>query len=371
MPKRLFIAYPFRFDEDGYREVLEARLRPDIEPVFADDVIENKHVLQKIRDMMQRADACMFDITDNNHNVWLELGIAIGENQPGFVAVNKSKVGAIGADIVGWDQLRYSSFEDLADKVYDLMMRGALPARPPASVPDVDVKKTLRTLKFGAPESEDARLIVFALPVPYERHYKDFKTLHVPEFSAKGLVPIVNAFGDRGGFWAMGSSWSPYPRADHIEAWDGGLNEPPAHRDSNLRLYLSGLVVYARRIQMHSKLRRPFVYLYSLRELVEAALGAIAETRLQFGFGDQKYVAVGAALLNAPNMRFSSATREFYPANDQGFTMDNSAEVIFLPDEPLVIESAQLQSDAAAIAKLIESDVRAQLLDPEGELDEA
>ena len=67
----------------------------------------NDHVLAKIRGMMSEADTCMFDISGNNPNVMLELGIALGEKHPGFVAIDRKTVTNIGADVVGWDQLRY------------------------------------------------------------------------------------------------------------------------------------------------------------------------------------------------------------------------------------------------------------------------
>ncbi len=127
---KLFIAYPYQFNEHGYREALSSEFAgTDVTLTYADERLANDHVLYKIRDMMAEADACMFDISGNNPNVMLELGIALGEDHPGFVAVNAVDVGAIGADVVGWDQLRYKTFADLAKQLRGYVAKGAIPVR--------------------------------------------------------------------------------------------------------------------------------------------------------------------------------------------------------------------------------------------------
>ncbi len=146
---KLFVAYPYAFNEGGYREALLAELTgTDVTLLFADERLTNDHVLYKIRDMMAEADACMFDISGNNPNVMLELGIALGEDHPGFVAVNAADVGGIGADVVGWDQLRYKTYADLAKQVRSFVTKGAIPVRARASdeaMFDVDVDRDSET----------------------------------------------------------------------------------------------------------------------------------------------------------------------------------------------------------------------------------
>ena len=126
----IFVAYPYKFNADGYRETLRARFAgTDVAFTFADERLDNAHVLSKIRKMMAAADTCMFDISESNPNVMLELGIALGEGHPGFVAIRDSNVGVISADVAGWDQLRYADLDDLARKLGQYVGRSALPVR--------------------------------------------------------------------------------------------------------------------------------------------------------------------------------------------------------------------------------------------------
>jgi len=142
---KLFIAYPYQFTEHGYREAFSSEFAgTNVTLTYADERLTNDHVLYKIRDMMAEADACMFDISGNNPNVMLELGIALGENHPGFVAVSAADVGGIGADVVGWDQLRYKTCADLARQVRGYIAKGAIPMRARVtdeSLFDTDVER--------------------------------------------------------------------------------------------------------------------------------------------------------------------------------------------------------------------------------------
>jgi len=56
-----------------------------IEFLYADSSIKSKHVLDRIRAGIVRADYCVFDITDWNANVTLEVGLAEGLNKPYYV----------------------------------------------------------------------------------------------------------------------------------------------------------------------------------------------------------------------------------------------------------------------------------------------
>jgi hypothetical protein len=140
---KIFIAYPYCFNENGYREAFANEFRDsEIALLYADERLENDHVLAKIRGMMEEADTCLFDISGNNPNVMLELGIAIGDGHPGFVAVDEEQVTNIGADVVGWDQLRYKSYSDLARQVHRHLTKGAVPMRVSVAAEDMFADET-------------------------------------------------------------------------------------------------------------------------------------------------------------------------------------------------------------------------------------
>jgi hypothetical protein len=127
---KIFVAYPYALPRERYRTALPDRFAgEDVAFFYADERLENDNVLAKICRMMSEADTCMFDISGNNPNVMLELGIALGEKHPGFVAVDRASVTNIGADVVGWDQLRYDSFDDLAEKLHTFIRNKAVPTR--------------------------------------------------------------------------------------------------------------------------------------------------------------------------------------------------------------------------------------------------
>jgi hypothetical protein len=125
---KLFVAYPYKID--GYREALAATLASEnVELVYADEHLADKHVLHKIEDMLGECDLALFDVTGGNPNVTLELGIAIAAPHPYVVAVNHAALGSLGADIHGWDQLRYGTVKELGSRLADYIRKGRVPAR--------------------------------------------------------------------------------------------------------------------------------------------------------------------------------------------------------------------------------------------------
>jgi len=131
---KIFVAYPYKIE--GYREALASTLTSDdVELVYADEHLADKHVLHKIEDMLGECDLALFDVTGGNPNVTLELGIAIAASHPYVVAVNNDALGSLGADIHGWDQLRYRTVEELGTRLADYIRKGRVPARRAAPTP--------------------------------------------------------------------------------------------------------------------------------------------------------------------------------------------------------------------------------------------
>ena len=131
---RIFVAYPYALT--GYRDALSSTLQSvDIELMYADESIADDHVLRKIEDMLASCDLALFDVTNGNPNVTLELGIAIAAPHPYIVAVRKDAVGELGADIHGWDQVRYETVEELGAKLQGFIKRGRVPVRRVAAAP--------------------------------------------------------------------------------------------------------------------------------------------------------------------------------------------------------------------------------------------
>jgi hypothetical protein len=80
---RIFVAHdfsnpPLRNYRSAFKRVED---KYTIDFVFADEIHAADHLLEQIEQMIASADACLFDLTTLNHNVFLELGFARGKGK--------------------------------------------------------------------------------------------------------------------------------------------------------------------------------------------------------------------------------------------------------------------------------------------------
>ena len=80
---RIFVAHDFSNPPlRNYRAAFKrVEQKHQIDFVFADEIHAADHLLEQIEDMIVGADACLFDLTTANHNVFLELGFARGKGK--------------------------------------------------------------------------------------------------------------------------------------------------------------------------------------------------------------------------------------------------------------------------------------------------
>jgi hypothetical protein len=116
MEKAVFVAYPYKIE--GYRESIARACTGLATPFYADNELLGSHVLDKIRNQMQRADLCLFDLSGRNFNVALELGIAMALELNYRVLICENDLPEP-ADLGGWDQLRYENLVDLSLRLRD------------------------------------------------------------------------------------------------------------------------------------------------------------------------------------------------------------------------------------------------------------
>lgn len=370
--KTVFVAYPYKIGE-SYREALRNRFDgTGIEFRYADERLENAHVMDKILRMMSEADVSFFDVTGCNPNVMLELGYALGAEQPGFVVVQEDAVSEISADITGWDQLRYKDIADLADKLHERITNARVPQR--VRVPSEqdrrdplrDAARILRELRFGIPQVEAPLLCVYCIPLEYRRHYIDRKSLGKQHpYRASDLCDSVLAGPNRTGyrtfFWPGGFDYSEHPGPDFIEVYEGRSIGPQSDRITNFRVYTSGAVTYMQRLREGGADYKPFLYVDMFQNIVEMALIAIADIRTKLGFADQDDVAVGAVFLNAEDLRVSAATPGFYPEGDAGLGLINESAEVWIPDTPLQAAGQDLGSSALDLADEIAAYLRTKV----------
>jgi len=143
MDRQVFVAYSYRLhNRDGYRDVFKrVGDRRSVKFTFADERITNEYILHKITTLIEDSWFSIFDISDWNANVTLELGIAIGSGRPWFILIDPSKsTGGIPeapADLRGLDRLQYSTLDDLEQELDGLILqqenRPAKKLDPPAT----------------------------------------------------------------------------------------------------------------------------------------------------------------------------------------------------------------------------------------------
>jgi hypothetical protein len=134
------VAYSYRlYPGERYRKVF-GRVEADcgISFVFADTRVTNEQILDKIQRMIQESAYSIFDISDWNPNVTLELGIARGSGRPWYILIDPSKsTGGIHeapADLRGFDRVQYSDYESLEKGLRKLVSQ-ANPAVPRSLTP--------------------------------------------------------------------------------------------------------------------------------------------------------------------------------------------------------------------------------------------
>lgn len=365
--RSIFVASPYSFGIE-YRAAIERRFAgTGVEFRYADDELANTHVMAKITRMMSEADVCFFDVTDCNANVLFELGYALGAQEPGFVVVRRDAVTELQSDIIGWDSLRYADHDDLASQLFDRVMKGRVPFRKrdhgTIEARARSPREILQSIRFGVPPSDRARLVVYALPIPHDRHYLGRNVFGTPPFRAQDLVhPIINAMNATHYdtyFWPSGFDYDYRPGPDFLEVYLGAESAPPGDRSTNFRSYLSGAVTYMQRLRRRGPDDNPFLYEYMFEEIVEMALIAISDVRSRWGFGEQGNISVGSLFLNASDLRVSEATREFYPMGDVGRPLAEPEDVVWIPREPAPASTKDF--NPKAISEEFAADLRVQL----------
>lgn len=126
-PAQIFVAYPYAFPKDDYhRAFAEAGREFQVTFRYADQRITNRHILDKITDLIEGARFSLFDVTRWNPNVALELGFAIGRGCDYYLLFNPDdplnpKTGDVPADLGGIDRIHYRSYSQLSESVRDLL----------------------------------------------------------------------------------------------------------------------------------------------------------------------------------------------------------------------------------------------------------
>ncbi len=75
-----------------YKETIRPALyKADVEPQRADEILGLNPVIDKIESAIESASICIAEVSEDNPNVWLELGYALALDRPTVILCDKSK----------------------------------------------------------------------------------------------------------------------------------------------------------------------------------------------------------------------------------------------------------------------------------------
>ncbi|MGH1441368.1 MAG: hypothetical protein ACRBBR_14735 [Cellvibrionaceae bacterium] len=153
-----FVIQPF--DEGGtydkrYKETIKPALEEaGVSPKRADEILGLTPVIEKIETAIANAPICLAEVTENNPNVWFELGYALALNRPTVILCEKSIRSKLPFDVQHRSIIFYrtdsqSGFEELRKNIIRLVQHElaserkvlSAPILKPSDIGKVDLKE--------------------------------------------------------------------------------------------------------------------------------------------------------------------------------------------------------------------------------------
>ena len=128
-PPQCFVIQPF----DGgvydrrYKETVKPALeKAGVEPKRADEILGLSPVIEKIESAIAAAPICVAEVSEDNPNVWLELGYALALSRPTVIICEKDKRPKLPFDVQHRSVIFYrtdsaSGFEELGKNIIRLV----------------------------------------------------------------------------------------------------------------------------------------------------------------------------------------------------------------------------------------------------------
>lgn len=119
-----FVAHKFSQQErDDLREAIEKAFKgTGLRAYYADlEVRQGKHILKKIEERILMTQFGIYDVTNSNPNVCLELGLARGAKKPYYI-IRKKDTG-FPADLRGLDRIEYASYKNLTEEIKNKIVK--------------------------------------------------------------------------------------------------------------------------------------------------------------------------------------------------------------------------------------------------------
>jgi len=110
----VFVGHPFanRFPVKKFRRIFQEL---PFKVIYGNTDLQTEHLLDIMRDNVTKADFSIFDLSDWNPNVALELGLAQGlrkkPGKPYYILLNTRRSANVPSDIQGIQRLEYTSYD--------------------------------------------------------------------------------------------------------------------------------------------------------------------------------------------------------------------------------------------------------------------
>jgi hypothetical protein len=79
-----------KYDRRYHETIKPALVKAGVEPQRADDILGLNPVIEKIERAIEAAAICVAEVSEDNPNVWLELGYALALNRPAVILCDKA-----------------------------------------------------------------------------------------------------------------------------------------------------------------------------------------------------------------------------------------------------------------------------------------
>jgi hypothetical protein len=186
-----------------YRETIRpALLKANVDPQRADEILGLNPVIEKIETAIKSAAICVAEVSEDNPNVWLELGYALALNRPTVILCDKSVRDKLPFDVQHRPIIFYrtdsrSGFDELEASIIKLVTHEIANDRRIEQVP---------TLKPGSESSTDLEAYEVAIlatafafwptPTGSISHWDLEKKLKAEKYTDVGLaLGLVNLLG--------------------------------------------------------------------------------------------------------------------------------------------------------------------------------
>ncbi len=143
-----------KYDRRYLETIKPALLKAEVEPQRADEILGLNPVIDKIETAIDSASICIAEVSEDNPNVWLELGYALALDRPTVILCDKSKREKLPFDIQhrpiifyrtdsrsGYEELETSIIKFIKNELATSRRVRSIKVLKPGSMTEIDLEE--------------------------------------------------------------------------------------------------------------------------------------------------------------------------------------------------------------------------------------